>query len=165
MNVFLTGKPGSGKTTVLKKALNNLDTPSVGGFFTPEMRESGSRVGFKLRSFNGDEEGILASTKRDQGPKISKYRVNLDDLDRFSEMLMEQVEEKEIVALDEIGVMELQSDKFKEALNKAINSDKTLLATLHTNLINDYRNEGKVIWVTRKTNSETHKKVLDLINY
>lgn len=164
MNIFLTGQPGSGKTTLVKQVLKDVDG-EVGGFFTPEMRESGERIGFRLEDVDTDKEGILASVNVDEGPSVSKYRVNIDDLDDFSERLRERMKGKDIVVIDEIGVMELYSDKFKELLDEVLNSEVTLLATLHRKLVDDYRKRGKIIWVTKKSKGKLKEKILELIDY
>lgn len=162
MNVFLTGNPGSGKTSLIKSILKELDG-DVCGFFTPEIRKNGSRKGFKLKDIDTDKEGVLASVDIKEGPSVSKYTVNMEDLDDFSRRLFGRMDSKEIVVIDEIGVMELYSDEFKKTLGKAIDSDKLLLATLHKNLINKYMDKGKVIWVTRKSKNTLKEKTLEII--
>lgn len=164
MNIFLTGNPGSGKTTLVKELIKDLDR-DICGFFTPEMREGGSRKGFKISEINSDKEGVLASVDVEDGPSVSKYKVNLEDLDEFSKRLKDRMEENDMVVIDEIGVMELYSDEFEDLLEKAIDSDKLLLATLHTNLIDKYKGRGKVIWVTKKSRSDLKDKVLEIMNY
>lgn len=164
MNIFLTGKPGSGKTTMVKELLEELEG-DLCGFFTPEIREDGERIGFRLEDIDTEKDGTLASVNVEDGPKVSKYKVNLEDLNDFSERLSKRMDEKDIVVIDEIGVMELYSDKFEEVLDKAIDSEKLLLATLHRNLIDKYRNKGKIIWVTRKDRKEIKDKTLELIDY
>lgn len=164
MNIFLTGKPGSGKTSLIKEILKELDGDAC-GFFTPEIRKGGERKGFKLEDIDTDKEGILASVDVDDGPSVSKYKVNMEDLDDFSKRLMERIEGKDIIVIDEIGVMELYSDSFKEALEKAIQSDKVLIASLHRKLIDDYRGRGKIIWVTKKSRRDLKDKILEVINY
>ncbi len=57
-NVFLTGRPGVGKTTVIERALQMMGDIEMHGFITREMREDGRRVGFRIarifhESFSG----------------------------------------------------------------------------------------------------------------
>ncbi len=56
--VLLTGRPGCGKTTLIKRVVNNLALPA-GGFYTEEIRERGERVGFKIITLD-DETAVLA---------------------------------------------------------------------------------------------------------
>lgn len=53
-NLFLTGRPAVGKTTLIVKLMGMLGE-SVGGFFTREIRERGQRVGFKIQDVRGPE--------------------------------------------------------------------------------------------------------------
>ncbi|MFP4115962.1 MAG: NTPase [Candidatus Aenigmatarchaeota archaeon] len=164
MNIFLTGKPGSGKTTLLKSILEELDRTTC-GFFTPEIREDGERTGFRIEDLKTGDKGVLASVELEEGPSVSKYRVNLKDLKRFSDKVMEDMENSEVVVIDEIGVMELYSDEFKDLLNRAMTSDKLLLATLHRSLVEDYGDEGKVIWVTRSSAEDIKGRLVELVDY
>jgi len=52
--VILTGRPGCGKTTVIKRVVSKLTRPA-GGFYTEEIRERGTRVGFKLVTLDGEQ--------------------------------------------------------------------------------------------------------------
>ena len=47
-NIFLTGAPSSGKTTVIKKVIDKLGT-GANGFYTEEERIGEKRVGFLMR--------------------------------------------------------------------------------------------------------------------
>lgn len=162
MNIFLTGKPGSGKTTLLKEIIEGLEG-EVCGFFTPEIRENGERTGFRIEDIKTGDKGVLASVDIEEGPSVSKYRVNVEGVKRFSEKILEDMEDADIVAIDEVGVMELYSDAFEDMLDRAIESDKLLIATLHMNLVQRYEDKGKVIWVTRSSNRDLKKKVLEML--
>ncbi len=163
-NIFLTGRAGVGKSTIIKKILDRIDK-SVGGIFTPEIREDGKRKGFKIVDIDSGEEGILASVNQDEGPKISKYRVNLDDLDRFSDRILDAVEGKDVIVIDEVGKMEMYSDKFKVALDEAIESDKLLLATLHKSLVIRFGSKGNMFKVTGENRDDLPEELIKIIDY
>ncbi|MBA7574028.1 hypothetical protein ES708_15830 [subsurface metagenome] len=61
MNVLLTGRPGIGKTTLIKKVID-MTSLSKGGFYTEEIREAGQRVGFSLTTLDG-RKSMLAGLK------------------------------------------------------------------------------------------------------
>ena len=46
-NVLLTGFPGCGKTTVVRRGIQRLRDLQLAGFYTQELREAGRRVGFE----------------------------------------------------------------------------------------------------------------------
>jgi nucleoside-triphosphatase THEP1 len=54
-NIFLTGAPSSGKTTVIKKLIGRLDCPAR-GFYTEEEHEVDRRTGFMMKSLDGNRE-------------------------------------------------------------------------------------------------------------
>lgn len=128
-NILLTGRPGVGKTTLIRKVIDLLNK-RAGGFYTEEIREGGQRKGFKIRTLDG-EEGILASKGLKSPYRVSKYGVNLQDLEKIAvESILKALSKKEVIIIDEIGKMELYSEKFKEAVAKALNSPKKLIATI-----------------------------------
>jgi nucleoside-triphosphatase len=44
---LLTGKPGTGKTSLIKQAVAGMGS-KAGGFYTEEIRSEGVRLGFRL---------------------------------------------------------------------------------------------------------------------
>lgn len=122
--LLLTGSPGVGKSTTLLRAVEILKNRGyrVGGIITREVREKGSRVGFELIDLTSNRRGWLAHVKQKTGPRLGKYRVNLEDLNSIGvSAILEAVEKCDIIAVDEIGPMELFSEPFKEAVMKAVN--------------------------------------------
>jgi nucleoside-triphosphatase THEP1 len=51
--LLLTGAPGVGKTTVIRRVATLLETRQLRGFYTEEIREGGERRGFRLLAFRG----------------------------------------------------------------------------------------------------------------
>lgn len=102
---LLTGRPGVGKTTCLKKTLELLKVPA-GGFFTEEIRERGKREGFALLTLDG-QKVTLARVGRAGGPRVGKYRINLEALDRVGiPAIVDATRAGQLVVIDEIGKME-----------------------------------------------------------
>lgn len=68
--LFLTGEPGSGKTTVVREAaeLLILRGVEVGGMLSGEIREDGIRVEFSLEDLVTHEKGTLARVGLQEGP-------------------------------------------------------------------------------------------------
>jgi nucleoside-triphosphatase len=131
---ILTGSPGAGKTTVLEKALSILKERGIssGGMISRESRENGIRVGFQISDISSGRQGWLAHVNQKTGPQVGKYRVNLTDLPSVgAQAIADAVENADIVAIDEIGPMELFSEKFKMASRKALDSDKFVIAVVH----------------------------------
>ena len=132
--LLLTGNPGVGKTTVLVRVIEGLKSKGhvVGGMLSREVRSGGNRVGFEILSLMDNQHGWLARVDQKQGPHVGKYCVNLLDLDRVGvAAIAEAVDSCEVIAVDEIGPMELFSNSFKEAVTKAVQSGKLVVATVH----------------------------------
>ena len=129
-NILLSGKPGVGKTTLLIKVLKRLKGKNIGGFYTEEIRQQGVRRGFKIKTLNG-QEGILAHQDIKSKYKVGKYGVNMGDLEEIAASAIKNaIEESDAIAIDEIGKMELYSEKFRDATLQALNSSKPVLATI-----------------------------------
>lgn len=144
--LLLTGNPSVGKTTVLMKAVSALKGKGycVGGMLSREAREGGTRVGFEILDLSSGRRGWLAHVNQKAGPQVGKYRVNIEDLDLIgAQAIIEAVEKCDIIAIDEIGPMELFSEKFKEATRKALESRKPVLAVVHWKATDKLINEAK----------------------
>jgi nucleoside-triphosphatase len=132
--LLITGNPGVGKTTVLLKTIELLKAKgySVGGMISREVRTHGTRVGFELSDLESGRRGWLARVDQDYGPRVGKYRVNLKDLEGVgAAAIINAVKTAAVVAIDEIGPMELNSQNFKEAVKAAVESGKLVVATVH----------------------------------
>ena len=46
--ILLTGPPGCGKTTAVRRIVGTLQGAKVAGFYTEEIREAGQRKGFRM---------------------------------------------------------------------------------------------------------------------
>jgi len=129
---LLTGRPGTGKTSLIKQALSELKG-KAGGFYTEEIRSQGTRLGFKLVALDG-QEAILAHIDIHSRYRVGKYGVDIDSLDRVGVSALQQAaRESDLVVVDEIGKMELFSASFREAVLQIISSGKRVLGTIMLN--------------------------------
>ena len=134
--VFLTGIPGVGKSTVVRKVVEGIqqDGIKVGGMSSADLRSGSARVGFEIRNLMTDEVGMLAHVNQATGPRIGKYRVKNEDLDRIgAEAIISAIMHADLIVIDEVGPMELTSARFKDAVQAALSCDKPLLGTIHRN--------------------------------
>jgi nucleoside-triphosphatase len=160
---FLTGKPRSGKSTVLIKIIKLLKDRKlkVGGFVTPEIVENGKRIGFSVMDVYSGKKEILASVEFKTGPKLGKYRVSVENFERIAlEALEFAVRECDVICIDEIGKMEFFSLKFKKKLLEILKSKKVTIAVLHRNFVNEFKNYGKIVEVTPKNRGNLPEKIV-----
>ncbi|MEM4733607.1 MAG: NTPase [Candidatus Bathyarchaeia archaeon] len=120
-----------------------------------EIRENGARVGFEILDLTSGRRGWLAHINQQGGPQVGRYRVNLYDLDSIGvAAIAEAIEKCDAVAIDEIGPMELFSEKFKKAVQKALESQKPVVATIHWKATNKVistitnREDAEILTVT-----------------
>lgn len=127
MKLLITGKPGTGKTTVIKKVMHELDRREIyfEGFYTEEIREGGRRAGFKIIGTSG-VEGILAHVDLKSRYRVGRYGVSLDAL----EDCIDKIGDSGILIIDEIGRMELFSKKFENFIEKILAGDRTVIASV-----------------------------------
>ncbi|MCK5286426.1 MAG: NTPase [Thermodesulfovibrionia bacterium] len=136
-NIFVRGKPGSGKTTLIMKVVQSLKNKTArepvlttGGFYTQEMREERERTGFRIITLHG-KNAILSSVRFKEGPRVGKYRVDTPVIDTLIvDSIEEAIRDKDIVVIDEIGKMEMFSQYFRATVKKALDSPKKVLASI-----------------------------------
>jgi nucleoside-triphosphatase len=131
-NLLLTGRPGSGKSTIIREVVNDLSSQGVkvGGLHCPEIRGPLGRLGFKIVELATGEEKILAHVGH-AGPRVSKYGVDLTNLGEMSRKALEVLPSVDAVVIDEIGPMEVMSPVFREFVLRALESPKPVLAAVH----------------------------------
>ena len=126
---LLTGRPGTGKTSLIKQAVAGMKG-KAGGFYTEEIRSQGVRQGFRLVTLDG-QDAILAHVNIRSPYRVSRYGVDIDNLDRVGVSALHQAAQQcDLVVVDEIGKMELFSASFREAVLQIIDSGKRVLGTI-----------------------------------
>jgi nucleoside-triphosphatase len=137
LRIFLTGKPGVGKTTAIRLIARDLERHGkrVGGITSSEIRDGNVRVGFQLEDITTHKVGILAHSQqklRDARLTVGKYQVNLLDIERIGvAAIRDAVNIKDVIIIDEIGPMELKSKEFVAVVELALASEKCLIGTIH----------------------------------
>jgi nucleoside-triphosphatase len=127
--VLLTGRPGCGKTTLIKRVVNELAL-SAGGFYTEEIRQRGERVGFKVITLDG-EEAVLAHVNFNTKQRVGKYGLDLPALESIGiEAICIAMRARQLLVIDEIGPMEITSRIFCDLVNEALDSGKPILGTI-----------------------------------
>ena len=167
-NVLLTGKPGIGKTTAIRSIVEKLDPNSIGGFWSKEIRESGRRVGFSIETLSG-KMGTLAHVNLKTGPTVSKYRVNIEDIDLIMVPEMEKARQSgRLIIIDEIAKMELFSENFSDEVRRCLDTGHvvgTIQMRSHP-FLDEVRSRSDVVLIelTTMNRNQIPLEVLERVN-
>jgi len=170
--LLLTGSPSIGKTTILLKIVDALKAKgcSVGGMVSREVREGGTRVGFEILNLKTNQRGWLANVNQKTGPQVGKYRVNLEDLNNVGvDAILKAVKDCDVVAIDEIGPMELFSEKFRQAVKEVVESGKLVIGVIHWRAKDKLiemvkaREDAEIFTVTYENRDRLYKHILEKI--
>jgi len=128
-NLFITGLPGTGKTTLIRKILERLPPgTTASGFFTAEMRESGERVGFTVNTLDG-RSGLLAHVRIGGPARVGRYGVDVAGFEDLALPLLDPGRAS-LYVIDEIGRMECFSRAFCASVKQLLNSGTPVLGTV-----------------------------------
>lgn len=129
-NILLTGRPGVGKTTLILRLLEALQRPAV-GFYTREIRERGTRLGFEAVRLDG-RRTVLAHVGMPSRWRVGKYYVQLPAFEEeiLPAIELEKLPARGLLVVDEIGRMECFSSRFRQAVVRALDADVPVLGTV-----------------------------------
>lgn len=126
--LLITGMPGVGKTTLIRRVAERLHGTRLGGFYTEELREAGARTGFLLVDFEGN--ALTFAHVGFSGPRVSRYGVDVAALDARAEALLAPRADIALYLVDEIGKMECLSPRFVAAMRRLLASGSCVVATV-----------------------------------
>jgi nucleoside-triphosphatase len=156
--LLITGNPGVGKTTLIRRAVESLGGLSIAGFYTEEIRKGGGRQGFRLVTFSG-ASGVIAHVNFSHRYTVGKYGVNVDAIDRFAESALALTAGTDLYIVDEIGKMECYSSCFVAAIQALVHAEKPLVATITkkgAGLIEEMKHRPEQeLWEVTPTNRDT----------
>ncbi|XP_016956232.1 cancer-related nucleoside-triphosphatase [Drosophila biarmipes] len=137
--VLITGPPGVGKTTLVRKICSFLRDKEhlLQGFYTEEVRGKGTsqRIGFDVVTLAG-KRGFLAREQPGdhlRRPKVGKYSVFVQDFEDLALPLLnikDSQSEPALLVIDEVGKMELFSRRFESAVVDLLKKKRPLLVTI-----------------------------------
>ena len=129
--ILLTGLPGCGKTTLIKSVADKIIVPAY-GFYTQEIRTAGRRAGFAIETFSTPpKKGVLSHIDIDSKYRVGKYGVDVDSFEKLAIPELEAgLDKQSLIIIDEIGKMELFSERFKNLLIQIFESERSFLATI-----------------------------------
>jgi nucleoside-triphosphatase len=169
--IYLSGVPGAGKTTVVRKTADRLRKRGVRlwGFITEEVTDDKARTGFTVSTFDGAKVPF-AHVLMKRGPRVGPYRI---DVTAFEGMVIPNLTPptaskgrrlRSVGMIDEIGKMECMSRSFCERLQHLIEQPGCVLISLAVkghNLISEIRRRaGDNLIEVSQANREMLPKIL-----
>ena len=127
--LLLTGQPGVGKTTVIRKVAAGLAGRRLGGFYTEEIRVAGERRGFRLTTLDG-RQGVMAHVEFRGPARVGKYGVDVAVVDELAADALAVRRDVDVYLVDEIGKMESLAAGFVKAMRDLLDSPKQVVATI-----------------------------------
>jgi nucleoside-triphosphatase len=128
---LLTGPPGCGKTTALRRLVERLADLRLAGFYTQELREGGERTGFEAVGLSTKRRVLLAHARSRSPHRVGRYGVDAAGFARIVEAeLGRAAREVDMFVIDEIGKMELLCPQFVEAVLRLLGGPVPVVATV-----------------------------------
>lgn len=127
---LITGKPRMGKTTMIKKLINDIGSDICGGFYTEEITNSDDRIGFRCVSIKGESVEI-ANVKSPSKTRIGRYGIDIEKFENFAiKVLQDALSSKKIIVIDEIGFMQMLSTSFQKIVQDIVSDNHIVLGTV-----------------------------------
>ncbi len=167
-NILITGRPGSGKSTLVKKLIENI--PQRVGFVTSEILEDEKRVGFEVETHQ-QLKATVAHVDFKTSARLSERSKFFIDMSNLESLIPEVSEFRvdDFLYLDEIGQMQLLSHQFQQLVTRYLDSENTCLATLSSVFEDDFiksikeRTDVIIVEISAETREETEKFVVQLL--
>ena len=172
IKIGITGLPCSGKTQTLIKVIEMLEESGmkVGGMITEPVIEKDRRTGFYVLDWRTKKRGVLASADIQSKFMFGKFGIDLEVLESIGvNALVEACRESDVIVIDEVGKIEVESDKFVKAVKDALEVEKPILLTLHKKsrnpLLQDIRrrDDVRILEVTPVNRNLLPYKIMKLV--
>lgn len=134
IKIGITGLPGSGKTSALLRVIEMLNEEelTIGGMIDEPIEDGRKKTGFTVRNVLTGEQQTFASVDIESKVVVGKIGVDLDKLEEVGvKAIKDAVEKCDIIVIDEVGKMEVESEAFVEAVKESLEADKPMIITLH----------------------------------
>lgn len=173
IKIGITGLPGSGKTYALLRVIEMLQDEelSIGGMIDEPVGDGRHKTGFTVRDLLTGRTEVFASTEIESKLMVGKIGVDLSKLEEVGvTAIREACENCDIIVIDEVGKMEVESQAFIDAVEEALDAEKPMIITLHKKsrnpLLQDIRrrDDVRILEVTPTNRNILPYKIIRLMN-
>jgi nucleoside-triphosphatase len=171
--IGITGLPNSGKTQLLLKVIEMLESEDkkVGGMITEAIFFRNRKVGFYVVDWMTKKKRKFAHENIESVIHVEDYGVDMKALDSVGvRAIKNAIKGADVIVIDEVGKMEVESPGFVEAVNEAMDCDKPLIMTLHKKsrnpLLQDIRRRDdlRILEVTPVNRNLLPYKIMSLMH-
>jgi nucleoside-triphosphatase len=172
LKIGITGLPGAGKTYALLKVIEMLEGngKKVGGMITEPIVKRGRREGFYVMDWATKDKKVFASKDIESKVMVGRYGVDITALEDIGvKALKGATANADVIVIDEVGKMEVESESFVAAVKEAMDADKPLILTLHKKsrnpLLQDIRrrDDVRILEVTQVNRNLLPYKIVKLM--
>jgi nucleoside-triphosphatase len=128
-NTLLTGLPGAGRTTLIRRLSEIFKEFNPAGFYTTEIIEDGARTGFLVASLFGDSK-VLSHISLQSKHAVGKFRIDIKGFENLLQTVFSKEKKTGLYLVDEIDRIECASKKFTKLILEILHSDKPVVATI-----------------------------------
>ena len=175
IKIGITGLPGAGKTYMLIRIIDMLcaEDPElrVGGMIDEPVIEGKHRVGFTVRDLVSGEKEEFAHEGFESKITLGRIGMDVSKFDSVAEKAIKTAAEScDLIVIDEVGKLEVESEAFVAAVREALDADKPMLITLHKKsrnpLLQDIRrrDDVRILEVTPTNRNILPNKIVRLMN-
>jgi nucleoside-triphosphatase len=168
-NIFITGSIHIGKTTILNKVIERLPHLKIAGFRTLPIYENGNKKGFIFESLDGMRK-IFAHVDLDSENQFDVYKFDYRIFEEVGVLCLENaLLNSDLILMDEIGMMERRTEKFKQMIIKCLNSEQLVLGAFQERAAWFLkkmleRNDTKIFIIHEDNRNEIPDQIIHLIN-
>ncbi|HUT26437.1 MAG TPA: NTPase [Methanomassiliicoccales archaeon] len=134
IKIGITGLPSAGKTNTLIQVIKMLEAEGfkVGGMITEPILDDKKRTGLYVIDWITKKKAVLAATDIESKFTVGKYGIDIQVLEDIGvQALTNACADADVIVIDEVGKIEVESKKFVKAVEDALEVEKPMLLTLH----------------------------------
>jgi nucleoside-triphosphatase len=140
---IISGETRSGKTTYLKKLLNELKSENpdlkIGGIIAHGIDEDGKRLGFEIEDISTGERMLLSNNIIETGnTRVGRFYFKQKGMEFGRNVLVNAIEKSDLLIIDEIGHFELKGKGWFDMIEMAmIQEDLDMIWVVRKSLLGD----------------------------
>lgn len=162
---FIIAPPGTGKSTLIRRVLEELGRPVYGFLTRKEKDEWDEELGNPIYIYSAGQPQLRSGENLVAFCKDRKPTVYPEAFHRFAPRLWEPVPDNAVILMDEIGFMEASSQAFCNGIFHLLDGNIPVIAAVKdkdTDFLNKIRShpKAKCFYLTEETRQETFLSVL-----